>query len=111
MEAHAHVLELLGLPPEHFDGQVETLLACAVPDDMPALMAIVEPDRLVAAGQQLAFRIRRPNGELRWLGLRCRVEVAPTAPAAGPRRRGRRHLPAPQRGRGVPRPAAVGHAG
>nr|WP_267889803.1 MULTISPECIES: SpoIIE family protein phosphatase [Streptomyces] len=75
MEAHAHVLELIGLPPEQFDGQVETLLACAVPDDMPALMAIVEPDRLAATGQQLAFRIRRPNGELRWLGLRCRVEV------------------------------------
>nr|WP_308380099.1 SpoIIE family protein phosphatase [Streptomyces sp. ISL-43] len=75
MEAHAHVLELLALPPEQFDGHVETLLACAVPDDMPALMAIVEPDRLAAAGQQLAFRIRRPNGELRWLGLRCRVEV------------------------------------
>ncbi|MFJ3927401.1 SpoIIE family protein phosphatase [Streptomyces sp. NPDC090022] len=75
MEAHAHVLELLGLPPEQFDGQVETLLARAVPDDMPALMAIVEPDRLAGDGQQLAFRIRRPNGELRWLGLRCRVEV------------------------------------
>nr|WP_078851428.1 SpoIIE family protein phosphatase [Streptomyces sp. NRRL S-237] len=75
MQAHAHVLELLGLPPDQFDGQVETVLACAVPDDMPALMAIVEPNRLAAAGQQLAFRIRRPNGELRWLGLRCRVEV------------------------------------
>lgn len=75
MEASAHVVELLGLPPEQFDGQVETVLACAVPDDMPALMAIVEPDLLAAAGQQLAFRIRRPNGELRWLGLRCRVEV------------------------------------
>ncbi|MEV7525931.1 SpoIIE family protein phosphatase [Streptomyces sp. NPDC091371] len=73
--AHAHVLELLGLPPEQFDGQVETLLACAVPDDMPALMAIVEPERLAPGGQQLAFRVRRPNGELRWLGLRCRVEV------------------------------------
>ncbi|WP_406083956.1 SpoIIE family protein phosphatase [Streptomyces virginiae] len=75
MQAHTHVLELLGLPPDQFDGQVETVLACAVPDDMPALMAIVEPNRLAAAGQQLAFRIRRPNGELRWLGLRCRVEV------------------------------------
>ncbi|MEU9234314.1 SpoIIE family protein phosphatase [Streptomyces subrutilus] len=75
MEAHAHVLELLGLSPAQFDGQVETLLACAVPDDMPALMAIVEPDRPAADGQQLAFRVRRPNGELRWLGLRCRVEV------------------------------------
>ncbi|WP_078489236.1 SpoIIE family protein phosphatase, partial [Streptomyces sp. Mg1] len=76
IEAHAHVLDLLGLSPEGFDGQVETVLACAVPDDMAALMAIVEPDRLAGAtGQQLAFRIRRPNGELRWLGLRCRVEV------------------------------------
>nr|WP_279628715.1 SpoIIE family protein phosphatase [Streptomyces subrutilus] len=75
MEAHAHVLELLGLAPAQFDGQVETLLACAVPDDMPALMALVEPDRPAADGQQLAFRVRRPNGELRWLGLRCRVEV------------------------------------
>ncbi|MFJ4775994.1 SpoIIE family protein phosphatase [Streptomyces sp. NPDC088762] len=75
MEAHAHVLELLGVPAEQFDGRVETLLACAVPDDMPALMSIVEPDRPDDAGQQLAFRIRRPNGELRWLGLRCRVEL------------------------------------
>ncbi|MFJ6632951.1 SpoIIE family protein phosphatase [Streptomyces sp. NPDC091376] len=75
MEAHAHVLDLLGIPPEHFDGRVETLLSCAVPDDMPALMAIVEPGRMSADTEQMAFRIRRPGGELRWLGLRCRVEV------------------------------------
>ncbi|MCX5149873.1 SpoIIE family protein phosphatase [Streptomyces sp. NBC_00320] len=73
MEAHARVLELLGIPPDRFDGKVETLLASAVPDDIPALMAIVEPDRLTSGPQQLAFRIRRPGGELRWLGLRCRV--------------------------------------
>ncbi|MEU2156175.1 SpoIIE family protein phosphatase [Streptomyces sp. NPDC019396] len=75
MEAHEHVLDLLGIAPDHFDGRVETLLACAVPDDIPALMAVVEPDRLSATAQQLAFRIRRPGGELRWLGLRCRVDV------------------------------------
>ncbi|MCX4510894.1 SpoIIE family protein phosphatase [Streptomyces sp. NBC_01619] len=75
MEAHAHVLDLLGIPPEQFDGRVETLLSCAVPDDMPALMAIVEPGRMSADTEQMAFRIRRPGGELRWLGLRCRVEV------------------------------------
>ncbi|MEU3299293.1 MULTISPECIES: SpoIIE family protein phosphatase [unclassified Streptomyces] len=75
MEAHAHVLDLLGIPPEHFDGRVETLLSCAVPDDMPALMAIVEPGRMSADTEQMAFRIRRPGGELRWLGLRCRVEI------------------------------------
>ncbi|MFF3325126.1 SpoIIE family protein phosphatase [Streptomyces sp. NPDC002889] len=73
MDADAQVLELLGIDPEEFDGRVETLLSCAVPDDIPAMMSIVEPGRLSPAGEQLAFRIRRPGGELRWLGLRCRV--------------------------------------
>ncbi|MFJ8588871.1 SpoIIE family protein phosphatase [Streptomyces sp. NPDC093595] len=72
MEVDAQVLALLGIPPGTFDGQVSTLLACAVPDDVPALMSVVEPDR-PDAHQQLAFRIRRPGGELRWLGLRSRV--------------------------------------
>lgn len=73
MDADAQVLELLGIAPEDFDGRVETLLACAVPDDIPALMSVVEPGRLSSSGEQLAFRIRRPGGELRWLGLRCRL--------------------------------------
>ncbi|MEW2635141.1 SpoIIE family protein phosphatase [Streptomyces sp. NPDC048389] len=74
MEADARVLELLGIAEEDFDGRVETLLACAVPDDIPALMAVVEPGRLSSSSsEQLAFRIRRPGGELRWLGLRCRL--------------------------------------
>ncbi|WUJ18569.1 SpoIIE family protein phosphatase [Streptomyces sp. NBC_00390] len=78
MDADAQVLSLLGIGRDDFDGQVETLLACAVPDDIPALMAIVEPGRLSPDGDQLAFRIRRPGGELRWLGLRCRVQVDAT---------------------------------
>ncbi|MFJ8078426.1 SpoIIE family protein phosphatase [Streptomyces sp. NPDC096176] len=73
MDADAKVLELLGIAPEEFDGRVETLLACAVPDDIPALMSLVEPGPLSSSGEQLAFRIRRPGGELRWLGLRCRL--------------------------------------
>ncbi|ALC19218.1 SpoIIE family protein phosphatase [Streptomyces pristinaespiralis] len=73
MEADERVLELLGIAPEDFDSRVETLLSCAVPDDIPALMAVVEPGRLSSSGEQLAFRIRRPGGELRWLGLRCRL--------------------------------------
>ncbi|MEU4849514.1 SpoIIE family protein phosphatase [Streptomyces gilvosporeus] len=76
--ADAQVLALFGIPPEGFDGQVETLLARTAPDDVPALMAIVEPDRLPTPGQQLSFRIRRPNGELRWLSLRCQVLMAAT---------------------------------
>ncbi|MFG3497791.1 SpoIIE family protein phosphatase [Streptomyces sp. NPDC047928] len=74
MEVDAQVLDLLGVPPEEFDGNVATLLERAVPDDIPALMAVVEPGQ-AAADQQLAFRVRRPGGELRWLGLRCRVQA------------------------------------
>ncbi|MGW1893227.1 SpoIIE family protein phosphatase [Streptomyces sp. NPDC002004] len=73
MEADAQVLRLLGVAPDEFDGNVDTLLSCAVPDDLPALMALVEPDRVSAATQELAFRVRRPGGDVRWLGLRCRV--------------------------------------
>ncbi|MFJ9850637.1 SpoIIE family protein phosphatase [Streptomyces sp. NPDC101150] len=73
MDTDAQVLELFGIAPQEFDGRVETLLARTVPDDVPALMAIVEPGRVSAGSQQLSFRIRRPNGELRWLSLRCRV--------------------------------------
>ncbi|MEU8684428.1 SpoIIE family protein phosphatase, partial [Streptomyces sp. NPDC048611] len=73
MDADAQVLELFGIVPEEFDRRVETLLARTVPDDVPALMSIVEPGGLPEAGQQLSIRIRRPNGELHWLSLRCRV--------------------------------------
>ncbi|MFF8289539.1 SpoIIE family protein phosphatase [Streptomyces sp. NPDC016309] len=77
MDVDAQVLRLLGVARADYDGHVSTLLECAVPDDVPALMSIVEPDRGAAAHQQLAFRVRRPGGELRWLGLRCRVLTAP----------------------------------
>ncbi|GGN31372.1 hypothetical protein GCM10012285_01050 [Streptomyces kronopolitis] len=75
MTADRLVLELFGIAPEQFDGRVETLLAHTAPDDAPALMSIVEPGGLPVAGQQLSIRIRRTNGELRWLSLRCRVLV------------------------------------
>ncbi|WP_030811610.1 SpoIIE family protein phosphatase [Streptomyces sp. NRRL S-337] len=73
IDADALVLELFGIPQQEFDRRVETLLERTAPDDVPALMSIVEPGGLPVSGQQLSFRIRRPNGELRWLSLRCRV--------------------------------------
>ncbi|WP_443073249.1 SpoIIE family protein phosphatase [Streptomyces sp. S465] len=75
MTADTQVLELFGIAPEDFDGRVETLLAAAVPDDVPVLMSVLEPDMLTSGAAHLEFRIRRPNGELRWLGLRSRVET------------------------------------
>ncbi|MGP3952979.1 SpoIIE family protein phosphatase [Streptomyces sp. 7N604] len=73
IEADARVLELVDIAPDDFDGRVETLLAHTVPDDLPALMSIVEPSQLASGGRELEFRIRRPTGELRWLRLRARV--------------------------------------
>ncbi|MFF8602090.1 SpoIIE family protein phosphatase [Streptomyces sp. NPDC015232] len=76
MDADTPVLDLFGIPPEDFDGDVSALLECTAPDDAPALLSIVEPHQ-TGSDQKLAFRIRRRNGELRWLGLRCRVLAGP----------------------------------
>ncbi|MFF3767718.1 SpoIIE family protein phosphatase [Streptomyces sp. NPDC001922] len=73
IEADPCMLELVDIAPERFDGRVETLLAYTVPDDLPALMSVVEPGRLTVGSRELEFRVRRPSGELRWLRLRCRV--------------------------------------
>ncbi|MER5460173.1 SpoIIE family protein phosphatase [Streptomyces sp. NPDC002668] len=73
IDADARVLNLVDIPRDDFDGRVETLLAHTVPDDLPALMSIVEPGQMTSGGRELEFRIRRPTGELRWLRLRCRV--------------------------------------
>jgi PAS domain-containing protein len=73
IDADGRVLDLVDIPPDDFDGRVETLLAHTVPDDLPALMSIVEPGHMASGGRDLEFRIRRPTGELRWLRLRCRV--------------------------------------
>ncbi|MFI2224347.1 SpoIIE family protein phosphatase [Streptomyces fradiae] len=73
ISADARMLELVDIAPGDFDGRVETLLAHAVPDDLPALMSLVEPGKVTSAGRELEFRVRRPTGDLRWLRLRSRV--------------------------------------
>lgn len=73
LTADEQVLSLLGIAPADFDGRAETLLACAVPDDVPALMSVLGPGSPAAVDRQLAFRVRSSSGELRWLGLRCRT--------------------------------------
>uniref|UniRef100_UPI00357135CE SpoIIE family protein phosphatase n=1 Tax=Streptomyces sulfonofaciens TaxID=68272 RepID=UPI00357135CE len=73
IEVADHVLELFGIPEEDFDGRVETLLALTVPEDLPTLMSVVEPDHMAIGDRELDFRIRRPSGEPRWLRLRGQV--------------------------------------
>ncbi|WSY10246.1 SpoIIE family protein phosphatase [Embleya sp. NBC_00896] len=78
IQADEHVLDLVGIAPDDFDGRVETLLAHTVPEDLPALMSVVEPGHAMPGGRELEFRIRRSTGELRWLRLRCRVLLDPS---------------------------------
>lgn len=73
IDADATVLELLGIAEDTYDGKADTLLAHTVPEDLPALMSVVEPSPRAPGHRRLEFRVRRPTGELRWLRLGCRV--------------------------------------
>lgn len=73
IDADATLLDLLETDPSDFDGKVETLLAHAVAEDVPALMAVLEPSETSAGGEEVEFRIRLPGGGLRRLRLSCRV--------------------------------------
>lgn len=67
------ILRLFGIGRDDFDGKVETLLRLTVPEDLPALMSVVEPDHMSLDERELEFRVRQPSGALRWLRLRGRL--------------------------------------
>ncbi|WP_128374578.1 SpoIIE family protein phosphatase [Streptomyces cavernae] len=67
------LLELFGLGREQFDGKVETFLARTVPEDLPALMSVVEADHMSIGDRELEFRITTPSGVPRWLRLRAQL--------------------------------------
>ncbi|MFI6345520.1 SpoIIE family protein phosphatase [Streptomyces sp. NPDC050560] len=73
VEVNDEVLGLFGIARGEFDGRVETLLARTVPEDLPTLMSVVEPDHMAIGDRELDFRIRRRSGEPRWLRLRGQV--------------------------------------
>ncbi|MFJ8636252.1 SpoIIE family protein phosphatase [Streptomyces sp. NPDC093568] len=73
IEADEALLELVGITPDDFDGKVDTLLAHALPEDLPALMSVTEPSLHTLGRRELEFRVRRPTGEVRWLSLTCRM--------------------------------------
>ncbi|WP_406010333.1 SpoIIE family protein phosphatase [Streptomyces sp. NBC_00637] len=74
IEADDTLLELVGITPDDFDGKVDTLLAHALPEDMHALMSVLEPTTDAFERRDLEFRVRGPTGEMRWLSLNCRAE-------------------------------------
>ncbi|MFE4576504.1 SpoIIE family protein phosphatase [Streptomyces chartreusis] len=73
IEADEALLELVGITPDDFDGKADTLLAHALPEDMSALMSVLEPSLHALGRRELEFRVRRPTGEVRWLSLSSRV--------------------------------------
>ncbi|MGW1254678.1 SpoIIE family protein phosphatase [Streptomyces sp. NPDC002513] len=73
VEVDGQMLDLFGIDPDEFDGRVDTLLARTVPEDVPGLMSVVEPDRLSVGDRELEFRILQPSGEPKWLRLRGRL--------------------------------------
>ncbi|GAB7102560.1 SpoIIE family protein phosphatase [Streptomyces phaeofaciens JCM 4814] len=75
-EADDTLLDLVGISPDDFDGKADTLLAHALPEDMHALMSVLEPSTDDSGRRELEFRVRGPTGEMRWLSLSCRAEPA-----------------------------------
>ena len=73
IEADETLLALVGITPADFDGKADTLLAHALPEDMHALVSVLEPAAQAFGRRELEFRIRGPTGEMRWLSLSCRV--------------------------------------
>ncbi|MFI7501505.1 SpoIIE family protein phosphatase [Streptomyces sp. NPDC049687] len=76
IEADDTLLDLVGISEDDFDGKVDTLLAHALPEDMHALMSVLEPSAQASGRRDLEFRVRGPTGEMRWLSLSCRAEPA-----------------------------------
>ncbi|MGW7253766.1 SpoIIE family protein phosphatase [Streptomyces sp. NPDC054834] len=79
IEADETLLDLVGITPDSFDGKADTLLAHALPEDMHALMSVLEPSAQAIGRRELEFRVRRPTGEVRWLSLICRVAAGTDA--------------------------------
>ncbi|MBX9393868.1 SpoIIE family protein phosphatase [Streptomyces sp. TRM72054] len=73
IEADETLLELVGITPDDFDGKADTLLSHALPEDMHALMSVLEPSAQAFGRRELEFRVRCPTGGMSWLSLSCRV--------------------------------------
>ncbi|MEU6589848.1 SpoIIE family protein phosphatase [Streptomyces sp. NPDC046881] len=73
VEVGEAILRLFGIDRDDFDGRVETLLGRAVPEDLPALMSVVEADHMSIGDRELEFRILQSAGPPKWLRLRGRL--------------------------------------
>ena len=70
---------IFGVEPENFVVSAENVKALVHPDDWPRLQHAMEQLFFERKSHQTEFRVRRPNGEIRW----CLGTAAPTMDAAG----------------------------
>jgi PAS domain S-box-containing protein len=70
---------IFGVDPETFVVSAESVKALVHPDDWPRLRRAMEQLFFEKKSHQTEFRVRRPDGEVRW----CLGTAAPTTDAAG----------------------------
>ncbi len=64
---------IFGLDPEHFDNRIETFFTAVLPEDVPAVETAIESAMATCSEYSAEYRIRRPDGTLRWIEARGRV--------------------------------------
>ncbi len=70
---------IFGVDPESFVVSAESVKALVHPDDWPRLQQAMEQLFFERKSHQTEFRVRRPDGEIRW----CLGTAAPTTDASG----------------------------
>lgn len=70
---------IFGVDPETFVVSAESVKALVYPDDWPRLQQAMEQLFFEKKSHQTEFRVRRPDGEIRW----CLGTAAPTTDASG----------------------------
>ncbi|MCA9541974.1 MAG: PAS domain S-box protein, partial [Myxococcales bacterium] len=71
-------LEIYGLKRETFDGTIATLMGCLHPDDRPAVSAARSELTYGKPVPRIEYRIVRPDGEIRYVGVTGRpIEYGP----------------------------------
>jgi PAS domain S-box-containing protein len=70
----ARIYQLHGLHPDEFGGTVADVRRLVHPEDRPRLNAALQAALYEGAPYQIEFRTVRPDGQVRWLATRARVE-------------------------------------
>ncbi|MET7690551.1 SpoIIE family protein phosphatase [Streptomyces sp. NPDC005483] len=64
---------VLGIPPDYFDGRIETWRGLIHPEDLPAVVANAEQSLRKGGEYSVRHRVLRPDGTVGWVEARGRV--------------------------------------